>query len=474
MVASKKHLFHCLSLFLVIIFFEFQSGSLKFWYDDDDDGTTGTFNAFDRYGTWRALILYFLRILSLLPLPQILFNFFGLLLFDAFRESRRIDKPPKTMPFLCFRSVTRGDFPELVNHNILRNLDLCLDVNLENFIIEVVTDKYFDIPKHPKIRLIVVPKNYQTRSGALFKARALQYCIDVNDLNDDDWIVHLDEETLLTPQSLSGIIEFVCDGRYQFGQGMITYSNGEIVNWLTTLSDMFRVAEDMGKLRFQFYFFHKPIFSWKGSYVVSKVKAETIVGFDFGPDGSIAEDCYFSMIAYVKGYDFNFINGEMWEKSPFTLMDFLRQRKRWLQGIYLVVHSRNIPLKVKFWLGVSLYAWITTPLVLTNLIFFKLFPLPANDLINFFSTFVAAIGFYLYIFGVFKSFSINKIGFPRYILILIASLLTMPLKAIIESIAVIWGMATDKHQFFVVEKQKTSIRPIFCLKKKKTYPIDMV
>ncbi|KAI7690312.1 hypothetical protein SSS_10848, partial [Sarcoptes scabiei] len=152
-------------------FFEFQSGSLKFWYDDDDDGTTGTFNAFDRYGTWRASILYFLRILSLLPLPQILFNFFGLLLFDAFRESRRIDKPPKTMPFLCFRSVTRGDFPELVNHNILRNLDLCLDVNLENFIIEVVTDKYFDIPKHPKIRLIVVPKNYQTRSGALFKVK---------------------------------------------------------------------------------------------------------------------------------------------------------------------------------------------------------------------------------------------------------------------------------------------------------------
>ena len=37
---------------------------------------------------------------------------------------------------------------------------------------------------------------YKTKSGALNKARALQYCLeeDKNILGDDDWIVHLDEE----------------------------------------------------------------------------------------------------------------------------------------------------------------------------------------------------------------------------------------------------------------------------------------
>lgn len=52
----------------------------------------------------------------------------------------------------------------------------------------------------------------------------------------------------------------------------------------------------------------------------------------------------------------------MLEKSPFTFWDFLQQRKRWIQGIYLTVHSKFIPLKYKFFLASSLYAWATMPL----------------------------------------------------------------------------------------------------------------
>jgi len=43
--------------------------------------------------------------------------------------------------------------------------------------------------------------------------------------------------------------------------------------------------------------------------------------------------------------------GEMWEKSPFTLSDFIKQRKRWLQGILLVVHDRRLPIRVRIGLG---------------------------------------------------------------------------------------------------------------------------
>lgn len=71
--------------------------------------------------------------------------------------------------------------------------------------------------------------------------------------------------------------------------------------------------------------------------------AERRVTFDHGPDGSVAEDNYFGMVALREGYSFDFIEGEMWEKSPFTIYDFLQQRKRWLQGILLVVHSPHIP-----------------------------------------------------------------------------------------------------------------------------------
>lgn len=59
-------------------------------------------------------------------------------------------------------------------------------------------------------------------------------------LRDDDWIVHLDEETLLTTNAVSGILNFCEEGKHDFGQGVITYAHGDIVNWITTLSDSFR------------------------------------------------------------------------------------------------------------------------------------------------------------------------------------------------------------------------------------------
>ena len=78
------------------------------------------------------------------------------------------------------------------------------------------------------------------------------------------------------------------------------------------------------------------------------------MSFDWGPDGSKAEDCFFGMVALDQGYTFNFIQGEMHEKSPFTFSDFMKQRKRWMQGIYLVCASNHIPVKSKFLLSLSL------------------------------------------------------------------------------------------------------------------------
>jgi egghead protein (zeste-white 4 protein) len=68
-------------------------------------------------------------------------------------------------------------------------------------------------------------------------------------------------------------------------------------NRICTVADSFRVADDMGKLRCQFKVFHKPVFGFKGSYVVTRAGAEQSVGFDNGPEGSKAEDCFFAMLA---------------------------------------------------------------------------------------------------------------------------------------------------------------------------------
>ena len=200
---------------------------------------------------------------------------------------------------------------DVFQENIALNMKTCYDAGMENFIFEVVTDRAINLTQQLRVREVVVPTSYRTKSGAKFKARALQYCLedDVNILQDNDWIVHLDEETLLTHNAICGILNFCEDGKHQFGQGVITYANGEIVNWLTTLSDSFRVADDMGKLRLQFKMFHKPLFGWKGSFVVTQLAAERRVSYDHGMEGSIAEDCFFSMVAMAHGYTFDFIEG---------------------------------------------------------------------------------------------------------------------------------------------------------------------
>lgn len=266
--STAKHALHCLLLAGVMIFFLVSSGALKFSEDD--------FIMVDpwvEYGTAWTLFLYTLRFMTIFTLPQMVSNFLGLIVYNAFPDKVVLKGSPLLAPFICIRVVTRGDYPELVKTNVMRNMNTCIDTGLENFLIEVVTDKPVNIPKHRRIREVVVPKDYKPKSGAMFKSRALQYCLEdnVNVLNLNDWIVHLDEETILTENSVRGITNFVLDGKYPFGQGLITYANENVVNWLTTLADSFRVADDMGKLRFQFKTFHKPLFSWKGSYVVTQV-----------------------------------------------------------------------------------------------------------------------------------------------------------------------------------------------------------
>ncbi|XP_055546429.1 beta-1,4-mannosyltransferase egh [Wyeomyia smithii] len=447
--STSKHLLHCVLLITLLVLFEVFSGGIKV-----NENSFVSVDPWEEYGTIPTLLLYTLRLLTFLTLPQVLFNFFGLVFYNAFPEKVVLKGSPLLAPFICIRVVTRGDYPDLVKSNVMRNMNTCLDTGLENFLIEVVTDKAVNLVKHRRTREIVVPKDYKTKTGAMFKSRALQYCLEdtVNVLNNNDWVVHLDEETLLTENSVRGIINFVLDGKHPFGQGLITYANENVVNWLTTLADSFRVSDDMGKLRLQFKMFHKPFFSWKGSYVVTQVHAEKEVSFDNGIDGSVAEDCFFAMRAFAKGYSFNFIEGEMYEKSPFTLLDFLQQRKRWLQGILLVVHSNTIPVRNKLLLGISVYSWVTMPLSTSNMIFAGLYPIPCPNTVDFLCAFIAGFNIYMYVFGVIKSFSLYRFGVVKFLACVLGALCTIPINVIIENVAVIWGLVGKKHKFYVVQK----------------------
>lgn len=152
------------------------------------------------------------------------------------------------------------------------------------------------------------------------------------------------------------------------------------------------------------------------------------------------------------GYSFDFIEGEMWEKSPFTIMDFIQQRKRWLQGILLIVHSRKIAFKYKVLLGVSLYAWIVLPLALSNFFIVPFFSIEMYQLLECIVHFVGAMSLYMFLFGALKSFSLKREGFLKFCFFVGCSVCVIPINACLESVAAVWGLFGRKNKFYVVQK----------------------
>merc|ERR1739844_881932 len=188
----------------------------------------------------------------------------GLLFCNVFPKPVRLKvSPQKFKSFICIRMVTRGLYARLVRRNVKKHLDTLNAVGVENFIVEVVTDNavslshFFVDSRH--VREIVVPPNYSCRSGACNKARALQYCLEdgVNMLKNEDYVVHLDEETVLTEDAVKGILNFISNNKHVIGQGVITYGTQpnlafsswfiSLQNRLCTVADSMRVADDMGK-----------------------------------------------------------------------------------------------------------------------------------------------------------------------------------------------------------------------------------
>jgi len=398
-----------------------------------------------------------------MALPQTLFNLVGLLSINAFPDKTKLQSSPLLAPFICVRVVTRGLYPNLVKKTVRTNINTLLDANIENFVVQVVTDNSIQIATDKRIVETVVPTSYKTKTGALNKARALQYCLedDVNVLGEDDWIVHLDEETLLTENSVRGIMNFINEGKHSFGQGLITYASNPVQfksyskflqNRICTVADSFRVADDMGKLRCQLTYFNKPLFGWKGSYVICNAGAERKVTFDWGPDGSKAEDCFFGIVALDQGYSFDWIQGEMLEKSPFTFQDFFKQRKRWMQGIYLVCRSPLIPIQSKLILSISLTSWLTMPLTTSNLFLSKLYPMSISPSVDFTMSFIGGSALYMYIFGYIKQFPIHRYSWLKTILSVAEIALASTLSIVVENLAVVSMWGGDWYDFYIVEK----------------------
>ena len=209
---------------------------------------------------------------------------------------------------------------------------------------------------------IVVPSDYKVYDDlgheTKYKARALHYAIHNGGARKHDWIIHLDEETRFDERTVRTVLQHAMEENAavrhgqkkhgNIGQGVILYGTGRvgtIQHWITTLADSIRVADDFGKFRFQ-YELNEPLIGMHGSFVVASQDVEAAVGFHHGLAGSITEDAHFALLARGKhGVKFSWVDSFMFEQSPFGMMDFIMQRRRWFGGLWLVCKDDRIPLQ---------------------------------------------------------------------------------------------------------------------------------
>ena len=279
--------------------------------------------------------------------------------------------PPRRIGNLvCWRVVSKG-----INAGALTaTIEACRRemryTPLFRYVIEVIIDRNTAgeglPPEGGDLHYIRVPHGYVTPGGTAAKARALHYALQVSPLGPRGWLVHMDEESWPTRSGITGIAAMISEEERvnprcpRIGQGTITYHREWKHHPFFTLSDCIRSGSDKGRL----YLSMKigvPLFGLHGSFIVVRNDVEQSVGFDIGPRGSLTEDAWWGTLAMDRGLRCRWVEGYVAEQCTQRIPDFLKQRRRWFNGLARTALSAPASWRWRAVLTVSMLAWASAP-----------------------------------------------------------------------------------------------------------------
>jgi egghead protein (zeste-white 4 protein) len=221
-----------------------------------------------------------------------------------------------------------------------------------------------------RVRVVAVPADYRTPNGTRFKARAAQYAHEVRihegEARDDVWVLHMDDDTGVGPDTALAMARFVEEQREagaaakHLAQGILTYPREYALNRLTWLADSARPAEDVGRFS-AWTGGGTPRAGVHGELLLVRASVEATIGWDFGPR-SLVEDAQFALI-FSERYPGRsaWFGGRCYGASPASLRDFFRQRERWSWGLAALVFNRTLALRNRVLLGYSVLSWVIGP-----------------------------------------------------------------------------------------------------------------
>jgi len=435
-----------------------------------------------------SVLAWPILVMSSLP---IFWNIFGLLVWPAVlrRETPIASELQKRWNIdivISFRYCTRGTNPSLVHKNVRQMYQVLSVSGLSEkcWRLEVVTDNPLHLAElgMSNVHVIetVVPSSYKCPRGGKYKARALHYAALNSELRlrQTDWIVHLDEETYFDVHTVCAIYEH-CQKQNRLvetghkilpdmGQGAILYNTFGLQpeTLVTALADVCRVGDDFGKFHSQYVGFHQAAIGMHGSFAVVNQALEEQVGFDLGEAGSITEDSYFALKAaseYSVGV--RWIDAFMYEQSPFTAMDFIRQRGRWFHGLMhcTLFGDNSFPWRVSLVMTLTVMVWATAFMVLPLRLLVNMSCAPDVGLVRLIDINSHAI-VTNYMLGFVMSFSPYLEGWPRWTLLLCMNTsVLLWVISFMEIGGVMYGLflvMARESAFYVVQKEKTAIKSV--------------
>jgi beta-1,4-mannosyltransferase len=280
-----------------------------------------------------------------------------------------VGRPYVIRNLVCWRVVSKGENRDALRETIASIRTEMSLTPLFPYVIEVVLDHSTNLDGLPTpgkdLAYIQVPKGYRTRNGSLAKARALNYALWYSPLPAKAWIVHMDEESHPTESSIIGIAAAIreeeANGRLRIGQGTITYHRDWRNHPYFTLADCIRTGSDLGKLYLSMAV-GVPLFGLHGSFIVLRNDVERTMGFDVGPVGSLTEDAWWGTQLMDRGYRCRWVEGHVSEQCTHKPKDFLKQRRRWFNGLARTSFRAPTRYRWRAVLTLSMFAWASAPI----------------------------------------------------------------------------------------------------------------
>lgn len=398
---------------------------------------------------------------SLLWLGALLPGSLGLIGTLSYRFPSDLDEAQPINNMICWRIVTAGKNIGIVLSTIRRCQAEMIKTPLAPYVIEVVIDECSNAALLPvedvDLRVIVVPRDYVTPNHSRFKARALHYALLNSQIPATAWVVHLDEETQPTPSAIKGVCKFVCQeeasGRLRIGQGALLYHREWERHPFLTLADNVRTGDDFAR----FYLQHRlgvTIFGLHGSFIVVRNDVEKSTGgFDFGPHGDITEDAFWALKAMQNGLRCAWVDGFLEEQSCMTIVDFLRQRRRWFHGLVRTVLYAPVKLRWRIGLGVNTALWALAPFAVAYTVCEFFYNVEIPFAVRIFASYSFATFAVWYVTGL--KANMDEHGIKNVwtrIRFTLLQIVLLPVFCVLEGLGVLWGLASQAKGFEVVKK----------------------